>query len=951
MLLDYTLSGIRDYWQQIKNENLAAGASLWRCLLRNGDDNLGWLLACQAALCDKNDKPIQSWLKDDGLQILRNDCLTLGLKNYPKYASDLVNIITGYLLCVQTLRKDAYHEQSTFSSDELKKIAKKSNLPPGFIADVACELRGQSLRAVVNPEQDKRHHYVLLVDSSENAEDSGVIAELILERLDNGTGEYYPTPHQALCLARDDRFYEAEKNAQDWIKKHRSWPSTIDIRWELKLLSDSSGLSVAGSSMGAILALGLANLLSDEDEWKELDLTGVSATAEIDYDGNIKTVGGVWDKLESKILRDVVNTVIVAEKQEGIPGDYLKPNVDPLRVLKFGNLKNAMQILDVESKPYREVCKEIKEQCKSFFVGGEKAIFEEKYLPINLVQYKSDKKQTALSFDDVWTFHTSAESIDNCPKIAILGASGCGKTTLLRNHARKVVNRDFTYKNKPLLPVYIDIDHWQKQHGELDEYLAYVYRLLHKGVTLEHWQRWLRKGRLLLLIDRLERVLDYNDLASKLELGKSCPIVFTCREESWGDIAGIGLAQSVYFLPTIDNDFQLKFIENYPFNNDVSRRNLADQFREISSLKELAKTPYMLTLICSVADRKSGLNALLTRSELYEEAVIEFLKGCENKNTNSGFPKAPEQCDILKMLSIQLVISYPHQLSFSSRKLRKTLIKVLKLSSRDTDLAALANTLYESWHKVNILQYNENEDEYSFIHDSLQTYLTAGALIQHAEEGEWVDFCPWTDGESKTILQWLLEESIVSYWRDVLSWLVEIIPSEDKNDLLLPVINQLNVSKFSEQEQAKRVLQIFGGNAITATVVDELSKLLDSTADKQRLVLEIFDTFASSSKNHLQLTEAFSKSIDLIVDENQDAALSVLISIGTTIVSDNIRVFLFKSLVDDATIVRQKAVQAVEALIPDLATREFVVRLNRLSEEHPTNWDLKDAIRLCERTI
>ena len=182
----------------------------------------------------------------------------------------------------------------------------------------------------------------------------GVVADLTLERLPDGTGSLYPIPELGFVY-RDAHWRRAERQAYEYVQRTVS-PPAWDVRWRLAR-RDQKPLppTLQGDSLGAALALGLTKLAGG---LKDLSLEGVSITAAIDGHGTLSPVGGEFAKLlaaarERSLPR--LHTVLVAEAQRGdverIDASLLRD--DPgaeFRVMCAATLQDATRLLTVDAE-------------------------------------------------------------------------------------------------------------------------------------------------------------------------------------------------------------------------------------------------------------------------------------------------------------------------------------------------------------------------------------------------------------------------------------------------------------------------------------------------------------------------------------------------------------------------------------------------------------------------
>jgi hypothetical protein len=107
-----------------------------------------------------------------------------------------------------------------------------------------------------------QHITLLLVDGK----NQGVAADLVMELLAKGNGEFYPDPGNMWYPAQRPDFQQALEKACELVSNRGLWPTRQDIRWSVAR-QDGGPLDVLdGGSAGAAFALTLAKLLVEGRE-------------------------------------------------------------------------------------------------------------------------------------------------------------------------------------------------------------------------------------------------------------------------------------------------------------------------------------------------------------------------------------------------------------------------------------------------------------------------------------------------------------------------------------------------------------------------------------------------------------------------------------------------------------------------------------------------------------
>jgi len=105
---------------------------------------------------------------------------------------------------------------------------------------------------------EHRQHITLLLVDGRN---QGVAADLVLELLAKGSGEFYPDPGSMWYPVQRPAFQQALDKACELVRGRDLWPAQQDVRWNVAR-QDGGPLDVLdGGSAGAAFALALAKLL------------------------------------------------------------------------------------------------------------------------------------------------------------------------------------------------------------------------------------------------------------------------------------------------------------------------------------------------------------------------------------------------------------------------------------------------------------------------------------------------------------------------------------------------------------------------------------------------------------------------------------------------------------------------------------------------------------------
>ncbi|MGW8486853.1 NACHT domain-containing protein [Streptomyces sp. NPDC055886] len=356
------------------------------------------------------------------------------------------------------------------------------------------------------------------------------------------------------------------------------------------------------------------------------------------------------------------------------------------------------------------------------------------------------------------------------PRVLLRGDAGAGKTTLLWWLAAHASARTLGDALAPL--------------NGLVPFVVPLRTLRARGVTFpgpaelstaadlpidtapEGWAgRVLASGRALLLVDGLdevppeEREQAHSWLSQLLARFPDTRCVVTVRplavEADWlrsEDFAELRL------LPMRNEDIQ-SFVASWhraarlSEEDDAERldgleRDLAHQFAQNPTLRDLARTPLLCAVICALHRRRDGFLPE-TRWQLYRSA-LEMLLGHRDDRRRMGNPEGialdvEESTQLLQRIAVWLVREGQSEFTLPQalRQLRRALTGMERVRVQGPPEKILTHLLNRS----GLLQ-EHGDDTYQFIHRTFQDYLAAkelvedehlGELLRHSGEESWQD--------------------------------------------------------------------------------------------------------------------------------------------------------------------------------------------------------------------
>jgi hypothetical protein len=350
-------------------------------------------------------------------------------------------------------------------------------------------------------------------------------------------------------------------------------------------------------------------------------------------------------------------------------------------------------------------------------------------------------------------------------RLAILGAPGSGKTTLMRYITLLYATRqqrqlhpkapDFMPVLLYLREIYPQI--LQKTPPTLAELLTLWVQGLQTDDPLEPPSGWftkqLRRGRCLILIDGLDEVPDEQDrrrvshwVDQQMANYMETPVILTSRKAGY-ESAQLHESVRVLEVQPFTSEQIERFVKNWYLETEVKSQGEVDAgvrdeaqqqashlLQEIArrpALKELASNPLLLTMIATVHRRGNSLP--LKRVDLYRmicEVLLEKRARAKAARVSSGMATAAVPAIPALTSSQKQVILQPLALELTTREVLKftledvsTLLqeKLNGLPGRAMSPAAFLKQLRD----VDALIAKEQEDLYEFAHRSFQEYLAA----------------------------------------------------------------------------------------------------------------------------------------------------------------------------------------------------------------------------------
>ena len=375
------------------------------------------------------------------------------------------------------------------------------------------------------------------------------------------------------------------------------------------------------------------------------------------------------------------------------------------------------------------------------------------------------------------------EVLEQRQKLVILGKPGAGKTTFLQYIALQCNQGKY---RRNYIPCFIQLrTAWDSGEEEPFDLLTYLitygknYQLSHQQVLI-----LLEQGKFLCLLDGLDEV----PLQAREGLCKNIQRFAQKFYQNSLIITSRNAAQQFHFrgFAYVEiADFNHKSIELFSqkwfevsTNNKTEGKQKAEEFLEQlnvpenQGIRELAVTPILLNLLCSVFQKKAQFPR--QRTKLYQVGLDILLqrwdrsKGIERDDFYHNLSVLHKR----RLLSKIAVVTFSQErYFFESRELQDIIEKYLCTycdfqEDKETLWLTSESVLRAIEMQHGILVERAN-DIYSFSHLTFQEYLTARHII--ANEGD----------DSDINLQELATKMLQESWRDVILLTVSMLPKAD----------------------------------------------------------------------------------------------------------------------------------------------------------------------------
>ena len=304
------------------------------------------------------------------------------------------------------------------------------------------------------------------------------------------------------------------------------------------------------------------------------------------------------------------------------------------------------QDLDLLVQEVRQkIAADVTYQCGTMRVLDTTQVLDQIYTNVNIIKDVTGRRRidydkvidictredvNRFSHGDIEKPISGLDAVEEFKRLVVLGKPGAGKTTFMKYLAMSCLGDRF---HGELVPIFIELRLYAAIKGEpsLQEYIWDEFEK--RDVTGDAVKRLLKEGRALILLDGLDEVKKEDDRRVKQDIDRFSRdwlknrFAITCRiaarEYQFETFTEVEVADF--------DDGQIEtFVNNWFRERDESKaERLLERLKDNEPVKDLAKSPLLLTLLCLVFGDRNDFPP--KRSELYKEGLEVLMKKWDAK--------------------------------------------------------------------------------------------------------------------------------------------------------------------------------------------------------------------------------------------------------------------------------------------------------------------------------
>jgi NACHT domain len=324
--------------------------------------------------------------------------------------------------------------------------------------------------------------------------------------------------------------------------------------------------------------------------------------------------------------------------------------------------------------------------------------------------------------------------VRNHKKLIILGRPGSGKTTFLKNLIIQCINGDF---QSHFIPVFITLKAFAEDKGQ-PSLLEYVHQLI-PVVEKQDFKSLLNKGRILFLLDGLDevRVTDLSRVLADIEkisdLYFQNQFLITCRISALKH--NLNLFKEVE-IDDFDKEQISAFAEKWfrRINNENTANSFLERLKSNPQIKELAKTPELLALLCLIFERPGDFPD--KRSLLYRQTIKVLIQKDVIDRNNEIFYKKLSLNQKEKLFRNIAYLTFEKENHLFDVDCLENIVKKflsVEVSGFDPDRLDI-NHFMSIVEAHNGLVISRAHEVYSFSHLTFHEYFTAREIVENDRE-------------------------------------------------------------------------------------------------------------------------------------------------------------------------------------------------------------------------